>query len=58
MKIREYNMMSESIDCSKFLKVKCDWQSNVDGMDIENCIVAHLHQPEHETPETYYLLFH
>lgn len=50
--------MNESMDYTKFVKVKCDWQSNVDGMDIEDCIVAQLKHPECETAEVYDLYFY
>lgn len=43
--------MNESIDCAQFIKVRCDWLSNVDGMDIEDCIVARLQQYENETDQ-------
>jgi len=40
--------MNESIDHMKVMTVKCNWQSNVDGMDIENCIAVNLQQPNDE----------
>lgn len=43
--------MNESIDYKKFVKVKYNWQSNVDGMDIENIIVVRLQEFEDETTE-------
>lgn len=43
--------MNEPIDYKKFVKVKYNWQSNVDGMDIEDLVVARLQQLEDETAE-------
>ncbi|VVC40427.1 Protein of unknown function DUF4506 [Cinara cedri] len=47
--------MNESIDYKKFIKVKYNWQSNVDGMDIENIVVARLQQFEDKTAEIDFL---
>lgn len=46
----EFSMI-ELMDYTKFVKIKCDWQSNVDGKEIEDCLVARLQQSEHETAE-------
>lgn len=43
--------MDKSIDCKQLVEVKCDWLSNVDGMDIEDCIAVRLHQPGCEIVE-------
>lgn len=43
--------MNESIDYKKFVKVKYNWQSNVDGMDIDNIVLARLQQVEDKTTD-------
>lgn len=43
--------MNEQVDCKKFVKVKCDWQSNINEMDMDDCVVVRLLPPEDETPE-------
>lgn len=43
--------MIDLMDYTKFVQVKCDWLSNVDGKEIEDCLVTRLQQSEHETVE-------
>jgi hypothetical protein len=43
--------MNELMDSRKYVKVKCDWESNIDKMDINDCVVVRLLPPEHETLE-------
>lgn len=43
--------MNEPMNHSKFIKVNCDWQSNVEGKDIENCVVTRFQKFETDTAD-------
>lgn len=40
------DLMNFTMLHSNTVKVKCDWQSNVCGLDIENCVVARPKQSD------------
>lgn len=44
-------MNEQNIDYTKLMKVKCGWQSNVDGKDIENCVATYIQKFENKTSE-------
>lgn len=39
------------MDYTTFLNINCNWQSNVDELDIKDCVVARHQLTEHETTE-------
>jgi len=43
--------LGSGMDYTKFVKTKCDWQSNVYGKDIEDCVAVY-HIPESKQRET------
>lgn len=43
--------MDNQMDYTKLVNVKCNWQSNVEGKDINDCIVTRFQQYENETGE-------